>query len=454
MGCHYRGTPSQFAERPHRNRAQDHPDRRSRARRALSAARRPPARRRRSPPGRATERGSSPTRTAAGHVVWGIPSRGGQPAKIGYCRIPAGGSACDVTKEFAFPSAPGQVAQADPLDVTVHAPRPLEVLIFGSCTGCGDGGTRRSRLSAGSRRRAAQLAPRRSPSPRRPAKLGCSTTPTAAGLQPALCGSDDQPRSSRPARATRRSMFAPQGVAANSVTRSAPVRRPQRRASRTVPVAGGAVPQLDLRRRATTTRSSTRSTRAGTLDGLSSATRRSGRRSPRRCRPAVADSAEPQLSSGPTSAYLTYRRIVPGDNQILIRRFNSATDEQDASAPSTQLQGADPIDNSADAPDSVQDVSGRVHVIWTSQHDGGRLRYIQSDVVRRDFSRAGQRRARRDLRRSRRRRRTERRRLGDLEHGRRLADPRRAAGGDLRRPDRHAAAEQAACRHPADAPSR
>ena len=25
-------------------------------------------------------------------------------------------------------------------------------------------------------------------------------------------------------------------------------------------------------------------------------------------------------------------------------------------------------------------MSGRVHVIWTSQHDGGRLRYIQSDV--------------------------------------------------------------------------
>ena len=39
----------------------------------------------------------------SGHVVWGIPARGGTPAKIGYCHLPAGASACDVTQEFNFP---------------------------------------------------------------------------------------------------------------------------------------------------------------------------------------------------------------------------------------------------------------------------------------------------------------------------------------------------------------
>src|SRR5205085_6288586 len=54
-----------------------------------------------------------------GQLVWGIPARGATPAKVGYCHLPPGASACDVTQEFDFPGAPGQVATIDPLSITV-----------------------------------------------------------------------------------------------------------------------------------------------------------------------------------------------------------------------------------------------------------------------------------------------------------------------------------------------
>ena len=195
-----------------------------------------------------------------GHVVWGIPSRGGQPAKVGYCRIPAGGSACNVTKEFAFYSPPGQVAQADPLDVTVHAPRPMEVLIFASCTSCGDGGPVDHVYGWQSTTSGVNWAP---PSFTVAAPTGESgllgTTPTAAGLQNgALWLVGHQPLRSRPARATRRSCSRSRAWPRTASRRWALVTSTPR-ASRTL-LSKEAFNRSSSTPRATATRSSTRST--------------------------------------------------------------------------------------------------------------------------------------------------------------------------------------------------
>ena len=312
-----------------------------------------------------------------GHVVWGIPSRDGQPAKIGYCRIPPGGGACDKTNELVYPSATGQVAAADPLDVSVYAPRSLEVIIAGSCTGCGDGSAADHVYMWQSTTSGAEF----HPAPWTDQGF-LGTSPTAAGIQSGGLWLGNSNTFVSPGEGNKALIFAAQGVAANTVDTvgSGHVHNPS---IASVPVAGGAVPQLVYA--ANDLSSIQYSVYEGGLDALSISDTSKWSFSPKILSVPVPDVGETQLSSGPTSTLLTYRRNVPGDNQILVRRFNSATSSK-AFGPSTQLQGDDPIDNSADAPDTAQDVSGRVHVVWTSQHDGGRLRYIQSDVAGTTFT--------------------------------------------------------------------
>ena len=438
MGCHYRGTPSHSQRGRIAIVHKIDPDARSRARRA--DRRRGARRRGDAVHGRAGQR----ARIAAdpdgnGHVVWGIPSRGGQPAKIGYCRIPAGGSACDITQGVRVPVGARSGRAGRPAGR--HRARAAP-----------DGGPDLRLLHELRRRK-----PRRS-------RLRLAVDDQRRQLGPAAvhrCRADRRERvarhdADRRGAAERRAVdrlhqhvrFARRGQQGARLRLSGRGRQHRRHGRRRAtstrrassPSPSTAAPSRSWSmRRATSTRSSTRSTRARLRRAV-------GQRlvevvvQPQAALVApVPDSAEPQLSSGPDEHVPDLppprRRRQPDPDPPLQQRPDGGS-----FGPSSQLQGADPIDNSADAPDSVQDVSGRVHVIWTSQHDGGRLRYIQSDVVRRDVHCAGQRRARRDLRRSRRRRRAERRRLGGLEHRRRLADPRREAGGDLRRPDRHAAA--------------
>jgi hypothetical protein len=89
------------------------------------------------------------------------------------------------------------------------------------------------------------------------------------------------------------------------------------------------------------------------------------------------ENSETQLSSGSQGVLLSYRYFVPGDNRIGLRRFDAATD---TFGPPLYVEGTNSIDNnSADYPHHSQDGSGRIHVVWRSLHGGGRLRYTRSD---------------------------------------------------------------------------
>ena len=57
---------------------------------------------------------------------------------VGYCRVPAGGTACDVDHQFAFPG--GEAAVATNNDAQVFAPQPGKVVVIASCFVCGAGG--------------------------------------------------------------------------------------------------------------------------------------------------------------------------------------------------------------------------------------------------------------------------------------------------------------------------
>jgi hypothetical protein len=89
------------------------------------------------------------------------------------------------------------------------------------------------------------------------------------------------------------------------------------------------------------------------------------------------DNSETHLSSGGNGVLLSYRYFVPNDNRIGLRSFDAATNTFGAPL---YVEGTNSIDNnSADYPHHAQDGFGRIHVVWRSLYGGGRLRYTRSD---------------------------------------------------------------------------
>ncbi len=99
------------------------------------------------------------------------------------------------------------------------------------------------------------------------------------------------------------------------------------------------------------------------------------------------ENSDTSLNSGPNGVFLTYRNFVPGNTHIGLRRFDATTNTFGGA---TFIEGSNPIDDaSLGAPDSYQDPSGRIHVVWTTLYEGGRLRYAVSDPSGANFSAAG-----------------------------------------------------------------
>jgi hypothetical protein len=306
----------------------------------------------------------------AGHVAWVTPARGADPAKVGYCHIPPGGNTCDVTKTFDFPAAPGQTAQADPSKITIHTPRALEVRIFAACQMCGDGSAVDHVYTWGSTTNGSVWSD----------QFLLGTTPTSTGLQPDAAWILDSNTFVSPGEGVETLVFQTAGAVATHfpVVSDGFVYNPS---TVRVPVTSGDLPQL-LQASSNLGSIQYASFRAGNLNAatIAQTINWNTNRSIAGLEP---DSAEPHLSTGPANVYMTYRRSVPGDNQILVRRFGS--DSRTFSS-STPIQGDDPIDNSADGPSSAQDSAGRIHVIWSSGHDTGRLRYTRSNDSGTDWS--------------------------------------------------------------------
>jgi hypothetical protein len=76
-----------------------------------------------------------------GHVVWLTDE---VADRIGYCRVPAGGAACDTTAFLVFPTAPSASSSGDHAEV--FTPAPNKVVILASCNACGAAGDRTYRF--------------------------------------------------------------------------------------------------------------------------------------------------------------------------------------------------------------------------------------------------------------------------------------------------------------------
>ena len=92
---------------------------------------------------------------------------------------------------------------------------------------------------------------------------------------------------------------------------------------------------------------------------------------------AEGDNETTHLSTGPNGIFLTYKWFRPNDSRVGLRKFDPGTNTFGAP---TYAEGADPIDNnSLEYPNHSQDGSGRLHFVWRSLYDDGRLRYTRSD---------------------------------------------------------------------------
>ena len=99
------------------------------------------------------------------------------------------------------------------------------------------------------------------------------------------------------------------------------------------------------------------------------------------------DNSNTALNTGPNGVYLTYQDFVAGDSHVVLRHFDASTNTFGGA---TFIEGPDTIDDqSLGAPDSFQDPAGRIHVVWTTLHDGGRLRYTVSNTSGTGFTTAG-----------------------------------------------------------------
>jgi hypothetical protein len=100
---------------------------------------------------------------------------------------------------------------------------------------------------------------------------------------------------------------------------------------------------------------------------------------------AESDNSQTGLNAGPAGVFLSYENQTSVTTpHVAIRRFDPVAN---AFGGPTYVEGGDAIDhNGTGYVASTQDATGRVHVLWRSLFDDGRLRYVVSDASGANFS--------------------------------------------------------------------
>jgi hypothetical protein len=280
-----------------------------------------------------------------GHVVWATAEIGD---RVGYCRVPKAGAACDgASRFFSFPN--GGVARSVGIMNQVFAPAANKVVVIGSCTMCGfpAGATKRIFRWTSTDNGATFDGPMQ----------------IAAGLDPHGQG----------AYVNAGDMFV--GIDGSRVIAGAstPIQ----------PLPGGYVHSPSLVRvsgsdQLVAAASDLHRVEYAAFSGplspphINDVTRWN---TPRPAPGGPVNDDESALGSGAGGTFLIYMRIVPGDNRVIVHGYDPAT--RTFGAP-VEIEGRSVIENtSADYPDIAVDDAGP-HVIWRSLYDGGRLRYRRS----------------------------------------------------------------------------
>lgn len=285
-----------------------------------------------------------------GHLVWLTDET---PSRIGYCRIPAGGSACD--SESTFLTFPGTSASSSGDQAQVFTPTANKVVVLGSCTQCTGIQNRTFRyistdngvsfpsagIEVGDLRLNGQAA-------------FINTGDVALSVSGRIFQGQDDPAST---------FDLTLGETSSSVYDASTATVPG------VAKAVYAVNDLDtVRYRVFNDTAPTTAAELNILGNWSATKLLSA---------AEGNNDETHLGSGPNGVFLTYRYGQPTENRIGLRKFDATTDT--FGAPS-YIEGADAIENSGIGESNhSQDAGGRLHVVWRSLFDGNRLRYRRSD---------------------------------------------------------------------------
>ncbi len=293
----------------------------------------------------------------SGHVVWATTEAN---SRVGYCRAAAGAAACNRTDVLAFP---GAAANSTGRPV-VFAPAVNKVVIVAGCWNCGAGGV--------TDRTYRWISINNGESFGAPTEIGRSVETHGSGLWLDDAGMFVGASSSR---AKAADLTAGEGV---------------QYATGGIFVYGPEVARVPGSNKLVAATNDLDVVKFGVFDGspltVAGVNNALNWSVDRTLGAPEGDNSETALNSGPNGVHLTYRYFVAGDSRVGLRRFDSATDTFGAPA---YVEGGDAIDdNSLDYPDSFQDASGRLHVLWRSLHGGGRLRYRVSDTGGANFSAA------------------------------------------------------------------
>jgi hypothetical protein len=298
-----------------------------------------------------------------GHVVW---LQDESPAdRLHYCRVPAGGSACDAESTvLSFGGTANGVG-----DAQVFTPVANKVVILASCWSCGSGGGITDRTFR-------WVSVNNGVDFGAPVEIGNNLVLNG---QAAYVNSLDLSLGveGSPFQATDAAAPSPDTLTPTLATGGLFVYSPAVVYSESLDRAVYATNDLD------TVKYAYRADATPTAAELNNV---ANWQTERLLSSPEGDNDETALSSGPSGILLTYKWFVPNDNRLGLRKFDPVSNTFGGPL---YIEGADPIDNnSLDYPYHSQDGSGRIHVVWRSLHDDGRLRYSRSDDGGATFSAA------------------------------------------------------------------
>jgi len=291
-----------------------------------------------------------------GHVVWLQDEEPGD--RLHYCRVPAAGSACDGE---STPLAFGTGANANAIgDAQVFTPAPDRVVILASCWQCGVGLGVTDRTFR-------WVSPNNGVTFNGPAEIGQNL---------ALNGQAAYRHTGNLALGTEGAEFqamddaapAPDTTTATLASGGLFVYSPAVVYNETLDRAVYAVSDLDTIKYAY---------RADDTPTAPELNLQANWQIERLLSSPEGNNDETALSSGASGILLSYEWFVANDSRIGLRKFDPVSNTFGSPV---YIEGPDPIDNnSLDYPYHSQDGSGRIHVVWRSLHDDGRLRYSRSD---------------------------------------------------------------------------
>lgn len=291
-----------------------------------------------------------------GHVVWSLPVRGFDNAAVGYCRLPAGASACDRQQVLQFPSNRGLAKSGG--DVTVEVVSDALLRITSACYVCGVGDAQEGIQRWASADGGASFA----------AEPSLGGTPTNAGMGPD-------------------GITVGPGVYVTPADGDKVIARPGTADAQAVDMAAGAdfvqtpsIVQVPGQTRLIYAVSDLFNIRVGVFRGPDFAATTlmypgywatdGGLPSPES---GVRDT---RLTTGPSGVWLTYAQKVPLDDHVRVRRFDAA---KNVFGTARSLESSTETDSIVDDVSSGQDGAGRVHVVWRTDLGSNLLRYTRSD---------------------------------------------------------------------------